>query len=129
MQDRSKDYLAGSKILAASFEGEQINTPHIAQAYIQSQNCNVTINLDWNGHALPMQESVPPDVSNGTLILIFILTHQVNIYTLGIKVHSVAVWIHKRVKDDSQIIGIHYCLSELKFQSVLTHTMCVYNCC
>lgn len=66
-----KDYLASSMIVAASFEGEQINTPHIAQAYIQSQNCNVTINLDWNGHALPMQEFIPPDVSNATLIFIF----------------------------------------------------------
>lgn len=107
LQDRRKDYLAGSKFVAASSEGEQINTPHIAQAFIQRQNCNVTINLDWNGHALPMQESIPPDVSNGTLIFIFYLPPSDKyIHMLGIKVHSGAVWVHKLVKDDSQFDNV-----------------------
>lgn len=57
--------------VAASFEGQQINRPHIAQAYSRSQNCNVTINLESNGHTQPTQEPIPPDVSYGTLIFIF----------------------------------------------------------
>lgn len=68
--------------VAASFEGQQINRPHIAQAYSQSQNCNVTINLESNGYTQPMQEPIPPDVSYGTLIFIFFPSpHQINIYT------------------------------------------------
>lgn len=96
--------------MAASFEGQQINRPHIAQACSRSQNCNVTINLESNGHTRPTQEPIPPDVSYGTLIFIFsppprlplLPPSDKYIHMLGVKSRSGAVWIHDLVMGDSQ---------------------------
>lgn len=71
--------------VAASFESQQINRPHNAQASRRSQNRNVTINLESNGHTQPTQEPIPPDVSYGTLIFTSppqpTTTHTQNIFT------------------------------------------------
>lgn len=71
--------LANCMSVAGSFEGQQINRLHIAQAHTRSQSCNVTINLELSGHTRPMQELILPDVSYGSPL--FSPPTQINVYT------------------------------------------------
>lgn len=57
--------------VAASAEGQQINRPHVAQVCSRSQNRNVTINLESNGHAPPRQAPFLQMLVMELLILIF----------------------------------------------------------
>ena len=104
--------------VAASFEGQQINRPHIAQACSRSQTCNVTINLESNGHTRPAREPIPPDVSYGTLIFIFfpppLNPSDKYIHMLGVKLWSGAVWIHDLVTGDSRFDEVRLRLRSLQ---------------
>lgn len=57
--------------VAASAEGQQINRPHVAQVCSRSQNRNVTINLESNGHAPPRQAPFLQMLVMELLIFIF----------------------------------------------------------